>query len=161
MISYAVSRSKTTDSNSEHERDKATALPLAKVRCHMVVTMWQACRGRGNTSWVSCSWDDCNGEWGHSSQAWSDNQAVEGVLSLPYDIFLPSHSSLLAPVSSPLRLQACHEVDQGSQKWLGRGIAKSPSWTDGWLTQSFIGCGCEVRVTENQGPSSSDEVNGW
>lgn len=85
----------------------------------------------------------------------------EGALSFPYDIFifLFSSCSFFPPVSWSLRLQACREVDQGFQKRLGRGIAKSPSCTNPWLTQPGTGHGCGLSVTENQGPFSSDEIN--
>lgn len=48
MIASVLSRSKTSDSNSEHERDEARTLPLAKVRCHIVVTTQQGGRGLGS-----------------------------------------------------------------------------------------------------------------
>lgn len=123
MISSVFPRPKACDSNSEHEKGKVMTLRLAKVRCHMIVTMRKGCRHWG--ALAECPAQRMAVGWRMRAQAWSDTPAVGGGFPFPWDtllFLLSSCSSLLASVSSALDPIPARRLAKGFQKCWERAL---------------------------------------
>lgn len=132
MIANVLSRSKTSDFNSEYERDEARIVP----HCSYNLTGRQ-----GLGSLPECPARRMAMPWRMKAQCWVTLRQMTSLSP-----FSPLPFLLCFPIPETSGLPGGW---QGFQKWLGRGTAESPRWTNR-CSLSLQGHGYGLRVTGNQ-----------